>query len=86
MQLGAVAEGLTGIGGIGTAVALYPVLRRKSESLALGYVALRIVETTLITAGIVGVLAIVTLRQDLAGGAGPTTRRSPQRPLPGRRA
>jgi hypothetical protein len=31
VQLGAVAEGLTGIGGIGTAVALYPVLRRQER-------------------------------------------------------
>jgi hypothetical protein len=68
VQLGAVAEIITAIAGIGTAVALYPILRRQSESLALGYVALRIVESTLIAVGIVSLLALVTLRQDLAGG------------------
>jgi hypothetical protein len=68
VQLGVVAEILTAIAGIATAVTLFPILRRQSEGLALGYVALRIVESTIITVGIVSLLAIVTLRQDLAGG------------------
>jgi hypothetical protein len=70
VQLGVLAEIITLIAGIGTAVALYPVLRRQSESLALGYVTLRVVESVLIAVGIVSLLAVLTLRQDLAGGAG----------------
>jgi hypothetical protein len=69
VQLGAIAEIITAIAGIGTAVALYPILRRQSEGLALGYVTLRVVESALITVGIVSLLALVTLRQDLAGNA-----------------
>ena len=68
VQLGAVVEIITAIAGIGTAVALYPILRRQSESLALGYVALRVVESVLIAVGIVSLLAVLTLRHDLAGG------------------
>ncbi len=68
VQLGALAEIITAIAGIGTAVTLYPVLRRQSEGLALGYVTLRVVESALITVGIVSLLAVVTLRQDLASG------------------
>ncbi len=68
VQLGAVAEIITAIAGIGTAVTLYPILRRQSEGLALGYVTLRVVESALITVGIVSLLAVVTLRKDLAGG------------------
>lgn len=69
VELGVVAEIITAIAGIGTAVTLFPVLKRQSEGLALGYVALRAVESTIITVGICSVLAVVTLRQDLAGGS-----------------
>ena len=67
IALAAFLELLTAICGIGTAVALFPVVKRQSEGLALGYVAVRIVESTIIVAGIVTIMAIVTLRQDLAG-------------------
>jgi len=67
IALGAFLEILTAICGIGTAVALFPVVKRQSEALALGYVAVRIVESTIIVAGIVTIMAVVTLRQDLAG-------------------
>jgi Domain of unknown function (DUF4386) len=70
VQLGALFEVITLIAGIGTAVALYPVLRRQSEGLALGYVTVRVVESALIAVGIVSLLAVVTLRQDVAGAAG----------------
>lgn len=69
VQLGAFFEILTLIGGIGMAVTLYPVLRRQSEGLALGYVTVRVVESGLIAAGIVSLLAVLSLRQDLATAA-----------------
>jgi hypothetical protein len=70
VQLGAVCDIITLIAGIGTAVALYPVLRRQSEGMALGYVTVRVVESVLIAIGVVSLLAVLTLRQDLAGAAG----------------
>jgi len=70
VYVGALFEILTLVAGIGMAVTLYPVLKRQSESLALGYVTVRVVESCLIAVGIVSLLAIVTLRKDLAGAAG----------------
>ena len=55
---------------IGTAVTLFPILKRQNEGIALGYVASRILESTVIVVGIVSLLSVVTLRQDLAGAAG----------------
>lgn len=52
---------------IGTALVLFPMLRRASEPLALGYVAARIVECTFIAVGLLSVLTIVTLRAEAAG-------------------
>jgi uncharacterized protein DUF4386 len=65
--LGAFLELLLIIANIGTAVVLYPILKRQNESLALGYVTARIVECVFIAVGILAVLAVVTLRQDAAG-------------------
>jgi hypothetical protein len=59
------------LAGIGTAVALFPVVKRQSEALALGFVTTRMLEAAVIMIGVVSLLAVVTLRQDLAGAAGP---------------
>jgi hypothetical protein len=48
---------------------LYPVLKRQSQSVSLGYVASRTLESTIIVVGIISVLSVVTLRHDV-GGAG----------------
>jgi hypothetical protein len=72
VALGALLEILLIIANVGTAVVLFPVLKRQNEGLALGYVAARIIESAFIAIGIVSLLAIVTLRKDVggAGGAG----------------
>jgi Domain of unknown function (DUF4386) len=69
IQLGAVLEVGLVISGIATAVVMYPVLKRQSQSIALGYVACRIVESCMIAVGIVSVLSVLTLRDDLAANA-----------------
>jgi Domain of unknown function (DUF4386) len=65
---GALLELLLIIANIGTAVVIFPIVRRQNEELALGYVTARLFECTFILAGIVAVLGIITLRQDVAGG------------------
>lgn len=57
------------IANIGTAVVIFPIVRRVSEELSLGYVTARLFECTFILVGIVSMLAIVTLRQQFAGAA-----------------
>ena len=69
IQLGALFEVFTAIAGIGTAVVLWPIAKRQSETLALGYVGFRVVESTMIVVGAISLLSVVTLRQDLAGDA-----------------
>jgi hypothetical protein len=70
VALGALLEVLLIIANIGTAVVLFPILKRQNEGLALGYVTARLVESTFIAIGIVSLLAIVTLRQDVGGIGG----------------
>jgi hypothetical protein len=63
-------EVITAFAGVGTAVALYPVTRRVSKAAAIGFVTSRVVEAALILVGVVSLLAVVTLRGDLAGATG----------------
>jgi hypothetical protein len=66
---GVLLELLLIIANIGTAVVIFPIVRRQSEELALGYVTARLIESTFILVGIVAVLGIVTLQQEVAGAA-----------------
>lgn len=67
VAVGAFLEVLLAIANIATAVVLFPILRRQSEAISLGYVALRIVESTLILVGLISLLSVVMLREDFAG-------------------
>jgi hypothetical protein len=70
ITLGAFLEFLLMIGNVGTAVVMFPILRRYSETLSLSYVASRTIESTIIGVGAIGVLSVVTLRDDLAASIG----------------
>jgi hypothetical protein len=70
IEFAALLEVFLAISGIGVAVVMFPILRRQSERLALGYVASRIVESTMICVGLISVLSVLTLRGDLAASIG----------------
>jgi hypothetical protein len=52
---------------IGTAVVLYPVVKRQNRAAALGFVTARVMEAAIIVVGVLSLAAVVTLRQDLGG-------------------
>ncbi len=56
MALGAFLEVLLIVANIGTAVVLFPILKRQNEPLALGYVTARVIESAFIAVGIVSLL------------------------------
>jgi Domain of unknown function (DUF4386) len=66
---GAFFQVIAGLTSAGIAVALYPVLRRHAEGLALGSVGLRFVEGSLYIVGAIGALLLVNLSRLAAAGA-----------------
>jgi hypothetical protein len=68
--LGCLLDVVNALACIGTAVAVFPVVRRHNESMALGFVTSRMFEAAVIMIGVVSLLAVVTLRQDLGGTTG----------------
>ncbi|WP_405021054.1 DUF4386 domain-containing protein [Kitasatospora sp. NBC_00070] len=67
---GALCEIVLVLAVIGTGVVLYPVLRRRNEAAALGYVCGRLLEAAVIAVGIVAVLSVVTVRREVGAGVG----------------
>ena len=63
----ALLELLLIIANIGTAVVIFPIVRRQNEELSVGYVTARLVECTFILVGILCMLGIITLRQPGCG-------------------
>src|SRR5580658_10861963 len=68
--VGGFLEVIMALACIGTAVTLYPVVKRQNEGVALGFVAARVLEAAMIFTGVISLLSLVTLRQDLGGAAG----------------
>src|SRR5215210_5132510 len=67
---GAILELIVSIAIVGTGVALFPVVRRQNEGVALGFVMARVFEAGVIVVGIISLLTVVTLRQDIGAAPG----------------
>ena len=65
--IGGILEIIVALAGIGTAVVLFPVLKKQNEAVALGLVGTRVLEASTIFADVVCLLAIVTLRRTGVG-------------------
>lgn len=66
---GGFLEVIVALAGVGTAITLFPVVRRQNEALALGFVASRTIEAAMIFAGVASLLSLVALRDAGASGA-----------------
>lgn len=69
---GCLLDSVNALTAVGSAVALFPVVKRQNESMALGFVTSRLIEAAVVMIGVVSLLAVVTMRQDLVGGTGDT--------------
>jgi len=67
---GCFLEVVVALAGIGTAITLFPVVKRQNEGMALGFVAARTLEAAMIFTGVASLLSLVTLRQDLGTATG----------------
>jgi hypothetical protein len=70
VRAGAFLEVLLAIAVVGTAVTLYPIVKRQNEGMALGHVAGRLIEATIIAVGAISLLAVMTMRDHVAGTTG----------------
>ena len=73
VYIGAVLEMIVALTCIGTAIALYPIVKKQAETLAIGFVATRTLEAAAIVAGVSSILSLVTLRQSGVGADGLVT-------------
>jgi hypothetical protein len=70
---GGFLEVIVALAGIGTAITLYPVVKRQNQGMALGFVASRTLEAAMLFTGVASILSLVTLHQDLGTATGADT-------------
>jgi hypothetical protein len=68
--MGAFLEVIVALAGIGTAVTLYPVIKRQNEGMALGFTAVRTLEAAMLFTGVLSLLTLVHLRQGIGTATG----------------
>jgi hypothetical protein len=72
LKLGALLEFGLIVTQIGTAVVIYPLVRRQSETVSLGYVAARVMESVFAAIGIISIISVVNVADALSGANGVT--------------
>jgi hypothetical protein len=70
LKLAAILEAGLIVANIATAVVIYPLVRRQSETVALGYVAARIMESVFIAIGLMSIISVVDVMETVAGATG----------------
>ena len=70
LKLGAVLEFGLIVTQIGTAVVIYPLVRRQSETVSLGYVTARIMESVFAAIGLISIISVVNVADSLASATG----------------
>jgi len=70
VYLGVILEFLLIVANIGTAVVIYPIVKRQNEGLALGYVTARVMESAFILVGLMSIISLVSVSDALAGATG----------------
>ena len=68
--LGAIMELILVVTAIGTAIGLFPILRRYGERIALAHLSFRFLEAVMISVGVVAVLSLLTLSQEFVATVG----------------
>ena len=63
LRWGALIDVIVALAGIGTAITLYPVVRRQNEAVALGFVTSRVIEGAMLLTGVVSLLSLASLHQ-----------------------
>ena len=63
LRWGALIEVIVALAGIGTAITLFPVVKRQNETFALGFVTSRVIEGAMLLTGVVSLLSLATLHQ-----------------------
>jgi hypothetical protein len=71
--VGGLLEVIVALAGVGTAVVLYPVVKRQHQGIALGFIGTRTLEGAGLIAGVVALMTVVSLRQAGVGAAGLVT-------------
>jgi hypothetical protein len=69
LKLGAVLEFGLIVTQIGTAVVIYPLVRRQSETVSLGYVTARVMESVFAAIGLISIIAVVNVADTLASAS-----------------
>jgi hypothetical protein len=69
LKVGALFEFALIVANIATAVVIYPLVRRQSETVSLGYVAARIMESVIIAIGLMSIISVVNVAAALGGSS-----------------
>ncbi len=73
VRLGSLLDLVNCFTAVGTGIALFSVMKRQHEGLALGFVATRVTEAAILFVATLSILTVVTMRETVAPAADPAT-------------